>query len=198
LAPLALSISDEGVNGLRLHLANDRATRVGGTLRVTLFRAGEIAVGSASAVVDAPGHSAQELSIDAMFEGFRDLSHAYRFGAPAQDLVVATLEDADATVLARTHFVLGGPPAARELDVGLRATVSRDAEDRWVLEVGARRFAYAVRSDIAGFEADDEYFSLAPGETRRIQLRALGAADATPRGKVHALNAEVAAKVTGA
>ena len=198
LAPVALSISDEGVNGLRLHLANDRATNLNGTLRVSLFRAGEIPVGSASARVDTPGHSTQELSIDAMLEGFRDLSHAYRFGAPAQDLVVATLEDADATVLARTMFLLGGPPAGRELDVGLQATVSRDAQDRWVLEVGTRRFAYALRFDIAGFEADDEYFSLAPGETRRIRLRALGATDAAPRGKVHAVNADVAAKVTGA
>src|SRR5262249_3852218 len=47
LAPVAAHISDEGNNGLSLHVVNDRPEPLAAELEISLFRAGEISVGGA-------------------------------------------------------------------------------------------------------------------------------------------------------
>src|SRR5438270_827884 len=51
LQPIALHLSDEGGNGLSLHLVNERPEPLTGELELTLFHAGEVKVGSARRAV---------------------------------------------------------------------------------------------------------------------------------------------------
>jgi beta-mannosidase len=191
--PVALHVSDEGGNGLALHVTNDRSEPLAGTLEVALYRAGEIAVGRASRAVEVAPRAALELPAAALFDGFLDLAYAYRFGPPPHDLVVAALRDAAGDVRARAfHFPLG-LPASREPDVGLAAE-ARPAAFGALLVLRARRFAQSVAIDVEGFEPADAYFHLAPGEERAVPLRRLSG-DAPPRGTVQPLNAEAATKV---
>jgi beta-mannosidase len=194
LAPVALHVSDEGGNGLTLHVANDGAEALTGTLELDLFRAGEIAVGRASRAVEVPARGALELPAAALFDGFLDLSYAYRFGPPPHDLVAARLRGSAGEVRARAfHFPLG-LPAAREPDVGL-VTEARTEGAGPALVLRARRFAQSVAIDLEGFEPDDAWFHLAPGEERIVPLRRV-AASGPPRGTVQPLNSEAVAKVT--
>jgi beta-mannosidase len=193
LAPVGLHMSDEGGNGLALHVANDGPETLAGSLELQLFRAGEISVGRASRAVEVPGRDALELPAAALFEGFLDLSYAYRFGPPAHDLVAATLRGPGGDVRARAfHFPLG-LPAAREPDVGLVAEARRDGAGA-ALVLRARRFAQSVAVEVEGFEPDDAWFHLAPGEERTVPLRRIAGSD-PPRGTVQPLNSEAAAKV---
>jgi len=122
------------------------------------------------------------------------LGYAYRFGPPSHDLVVATLRAASGEVRARAfHFPLG-LPSARERDVGLRAEARPDA-DGAALAVGARRFAQSIAIDAEGFEPDDAYFHLAPGEERTVRLRRVSGAGPL-RGTLQPLNAEASTKIT--
>lgn len=184
LAPLALHLSDEGTNGVVLHVANDGEAREG-ELVVTLYRAGEIEVGRAARSLRVAAHETLEIPVLELFEGFRDLSFAYRFGPPSCDLVVASFAGAEAF-----HFPVG-LPRERELDVGLTASAV-PVEGGFDVTVKTRRFAQSITFDADGFAPSDAWFHLAPGGSRTIRLR--GAASPL-RGYVQALNGESPSKI---
>ncbi|HSO36208.1 MAG TPA: hypothetical protein VLT33_26960 [Labilithrix sp.] len=194
-APVAVHLSDEGGNGLYVHLVNDGPEAVDGELELSLFRAGEVAVGTAKRAVEIAHHSALSLAAASLFEGFLDLTHAYRFGPPTCDLVVATLR-LGATSLRAFHFPLG-LPSTRELDLGLVAEARPRPDGDLELTLRTRRFAQSLVIDAEGFTADDAWFHLPPGGERSLLLRrAPGSGAAVLKGgTVRALNGEPATKI---
>jgi beta-mannosidase len=189
LAPVGLAITDEGTSGLAIHVANDRPDVLRGELELSMFRGGEIAVGRAARAIEVPAHGALELNAVELLEHFMDLSHAYRFGPPTCDLVVARLGDAEAF-----HFPLG-LPRGRELDVGL-AIESRGGG---TFAVRTRRFAQSVCLEVEGAgrvpaaRPSDNYFHLAPGTEKLVRI-----AGAAKRVLASALNAEATARAEAA
>ncbi|HET7222576.1 MAG TPA: hypothetical protein VFI81_05220, partial [Rhodanobacteraceae bacterium] len=67
LAPVALAITDEGVNGLALHIANDPAASLDARLTIDLFRNGEASVGHAETAVHVPAHGAVTVAMASLF-----------------------------------------------------------------------------------------------------------------------------------
>ena len=195
--PIGLAISDEGNNGLYLHVMNEPGTALTANLEVKLYRSGEINVGNASRTLTLAPRETLEIPAAALFEGFIDLSYAYRFGPPPHDLVAATLTGSDGEVLANAFHFIGGLNAARELDIGLSASATARMDGGFNLKVATRRFAQSVWVEIdGGFEASDAYFHLAPGsETTLLLRRSPAQADKPLRGRVHALNAHNPAKI---
>ena len=203
LAPVAVSLSDEGGNGIGVHIANDGATPLHAELEVALYRSGEVFVTRGIQNVCVEAHAVIELNAAALFEGFLDLSYAYRFGPPSHDVVVATLRDRQARMLTQAfHFVLG-LPNAREIDVGLTAVAKPNVDGTYDLSVRSRHLAQSIRLEVEGFSSEDNYFHLAPGAERVVLLRpdgdphAAGTAHA-PRGTLQALNAEAVTKIVPA
>lgn len=197
LAPVAAHLSDEGTSGLYVHLTNDRAEPLDGELELSLFRAGEIATGSARQPVMIEPHGSLSLPVLGAFEGFMDLSYAYRFGPPACDLAVATLRVAGLVSAQAFHFPVG-LPSRRELDLGLVAEARPGANGSFELSLRTRRFAQSVVVEAEGFGADDAWFHLPPGGERTLTLRRLSAetgGSSPPRGTVQALNSEGATKI---
>ncbi len=195
LAPVAVAISDEGVNGLVVHAFNDGPRDVAGTIELALYRNGEIEVIRASRPVTVAAHGALEIPATDFLEGFYDLSFAYRFGPPTADLVHVVLRDGERVVGDAFSFP-AGMPSRRELDVGLaaRALPDGDAATR-TIEVSTRRFAQGVTIEAPGFTTDDDGFHLAPGQSRRIVLRENPTARRSfARYGVSALNSEKSAR----
>jgi beta-mannosidase len=200
LAPIALAISDEGVNGLALHVVNDTGAPIAARLEIELFRGFEISVGRARLDLDVPAHAAREIAAAALFDGFYDLSYAYRFGPPPVHVVAASLlvsragsgEDRHERVAEAVHLPAGAPP--RELDVGLRASAALRDDGDVDLTLGTRRFAHAVSIDAPGFAPDDDWLHLSPGRDRVVRLRRRAGATSGVRGTVTALNAETTAR----
>ena len=172
LAPHALAFTDEGTSGLALHVVNDRPGELAARVELTLWRGGEVEVGRGARDVIVPPHGAIELAAASFFDGWHDLSYAYKFGPPVCDVVHARILDLDAF-----FFPAGTLPTARERDVGLAVAASAGA-----LELRATRFAQSIV--IRGVSVDDNYFHLAPNQTRTIAIRG------GTRGTVTALNSE--------
>ncbi|HEY0340730.1 MAG TPA: glycoside hydrolase family 2 protein, partial [Steroidobacteraceae bacterium] len=193
--PVSLSISDEGGNGLYLHATNEHAKPVVATLELKLYRAGETGVGGATRTLTLPARDTVELAAAELFEGFLDLSYAYRFGPPSHDLVVATVADSSDSVLAQAFHMVGGLQATREADIGLSATASARG-DTFDLKITTRRFAQSVWIESEGFRADDAYFHMAPGSEKTVFLHRSPHEPQRPlRGRVHALNTHTSAKI---
>jgi beta-mannosidase len=196
LAPLALFVVDEGLNGLRLHALNERPTPAALELSVRLWRAGDVQVAEATRALALPAHGAWELSLDELLGRFADPGFVYRFGPPTCELVHAALvtPDGGAAVAEAFHFPLGMPTAVEE-DVGLAAEVAAPAPDGTLaVTVRTRRFAQAVTIDAPGYRPSDDHFHLAPGASRSVRLVPDGPPVAPYTGRVAALNARAGAR----
>jgi beta-mannosidase len=194
--PISISISDEGNNGLYLHVNNEPAQPLAATLELKLYRHGETSVGSATRAITLAGRETAEIPAATLFESFLDLSYAYRFGPAPHDVVVASLVAVDGGTLAEAFHFSGGMSAARELDIGLTATATVRDETTFEVRIASRRFAQSLWIEAEGFSPDDAYFHLAPGSNRTLLLRRTPSEPVRPlRGRVHALNAHTPAKI---
>jgi len=194
LAPVAVLVTDEGLNGLHLHVVNDTATSFGGEVTVELFARGELRVEGVSRTVTIPARGHLVLEAGALFEGFRDLSYSYRFGPPSYDVVAVGLHDGDGAVVSEVVHLPSGLDRPFESDVGLGATARLRADGTWSLSVTTRRLAQWVVVEVPGFTPSDSWFHLAPGATRTLGLHADDGAG-RPAGHVRALNVQSTARI---
>lgn len=172
LAPVAVVIADEGLNGLTAHLHNATSEAVSGTVQVDLFVDGELLVDSAEREITLAPHTSTELGIDALFSGFRDLAWAHRFGPLAYDVVAVRLVGEDGQVLSEDVHLPGGLARPVERDLGLEATVTVSADgDTAELVLRTRRFAQFVNIDAPGWRPGDGWFDLLPGQQRAVPLQ---------------------------
>jgi beta-mannosidase len=189
LQPLAVFMTDEGGNGVDVHLVNDRPQAWRGTLEIAAWRDGEVPIARGERQVDLPAHGGITLSCLDVLGTFLDLNHAYRFGPPACELLRARLLDASGREAAHAmHFPLGlAQLLAQRRDLGLRAEWAGHG-DTMAVVVSTRSLALGVHFDLPGWAADDQHFHLAPGERRQVVLRRVRAA-APLGGQLMALNA---------
>jgi beta-mannosidase len=187
LAPISLAITDEGVNGLVLHICNDPATPLDGRLEIDLYRSGEVPVGHAQTEVHVPAHGAVTLAAASLFDAWLDLSYAYRFGPPLADVIHVKLV-AGETLLSDAFWFPAGLPNTSEPDIGLSVEASPRVDGDVLLRIGTRRFAQSVSIAAPGFTPADDGFHLAPGQRRDVVLSRKPEISPAARGNISALN----------
>jgi beta-mannosidase len=178
LAPVAVWMTDEGLAGVGVHLANDRPEPLRADLRVALYANGEQRVGEASVPVEIGPHASASHDLEALLGGFRDASWAYRFGPPAQDTIVASLErgggDGEAEVLSRAFFHPVGPPTGVEdaAALGLAGEATSRLDGALVVRLHARRAVYGLELSAAGkpLQGRGSYLHLEPGRSSFVVL----------------------------
>ena len=185
--PVQVTITDEGVNGLTVHLLNESPGELTARLIVRCLRGGQVAVVEAEREISVPPRGSVELPLSALLDSFFDATYAYRFGPPSHDVTVAALQDGSGALLADAyHFPLGRGSSRH--DLGLSARVERGARG-WVLRLRTGRFAQSVHVEDDHFRAEDEWFHLPPGMEKVVALIPRDSPEALPDGEVHALNA---------
>jgi beta-mannosidase len=190
-APVALLATDEGLNGLRFHMMNDRASPLEGELRVALHR-GEHVVAEGKRAITIGSHSATSIDADELVGRFTDVTYAYRFGPPAHDATVATFLSANGDVLGRAFHFPRGLRNERVADLGIEANAERVNDRTWRLTVRTKKTAHAVAIDARGFVAADDFFHVPAGDSHVTELVGQGA---TLTGTVRALNASNPIKI---
>jgi beta-mannosidase len=196
MQPVTILLTDEGLNGLGLHLVNDRAEDFRGTVRLELVVNGELRLepGESSVVVPARGGCSVETAV--LLGGFRDLSYAHQFGKPAYDAVVASLLDGDGRQVGQAVYLPALTALTVEPDLGLSGVVRPAAGGGWEVEVTTRRMACWVSLEVPGYVPLDGWFHLPPGERRVIPLRAQPDAPEVPRATVRAVNSRRAVRLS--
>jgi beta-mannosidase len=194
LAPVAVWSTDEGLSGVVAHVANDRPEPLEARLRVALYRSSGLRVDEARVDISLKPHSGCEHNVERLVGRFVDVSWSYRFGPPAQDLIVLSLERTGEAVgrpLSQAIRHPAGRPSATEpaTALGLCAAVDREPAGGWSLRLQARRLVYGCRVTVPGFVPEDDGFSLEPGYTRYVRLIALDPR-AEPAGALTATNLE--------
>jgi beta-mannosidase len=196
LQPRCLFMTDEGGNGIFIHIANEAATELGGRLCVTAYRNGHMIVAQGGQEVRIPGRRTLGIGAGALLEHFIDLSYAYRFGPRSVDLVTATLTPHDGSSALSAFFLPAPHHDLVHEDLGLTATAQARPEGGYDLHLATARHARAVSIQAAGFDAEDQYFDLAPGARRRLAVSPCNPLSPAPlRGFVQALNAAAATPI---
>ncbi len=171
LQPVAVNLTDEGTNGVAIHLHNETPQSRALQLEYAAYKAGSTRVAHATQSLSLAPHEQHALTALGLFEHFADHNHAYRFGSAMCDVIVATLRDAQQQVVAQGWLFPAGLNPARWPDPGLTATAQWPSADTAHLTLHAERFAQSVRIDCPGWTVEDQYFHLAPGQSRCIMLK---------------------------
>lgn len=192
-APVAVWSTDEGLGGVLVHVANDRPGPLAASLRIATYQDFEQPVDEIEQSLTVAPHGTEAVNVETLLGRFVDLSWAYRFGPPAQNLIVMSLEqpaDGARSLLAQSfRFPVGRPNRAQSpAQLGLGAQFEALGEDAARVILSTSRLAYGLRVHVPGFVADDDAFSLEPGHAREVQLRRVAEGDVEPSGHVTALN----------
>ncbi len=187
LQPVGVAFTDEGGNGLFVQLVNERDAAIGTKLDIAAYNESAALVGHAAKAIELPARSTSALPAAAYFDGFLDLSAAYRFGPPPAQVVVASLLDGTDKLVAQAFHFPSGLTSQRDDDVGLSAAVTGRFDGGIEVTVHAQRLAQHVRIELPGHAPEDNHFHLAPRAARTIRLH--GNATGSRRGAVHAVNA---------
>jgi beta-mannosidase len=181
---LQIVVTDEGLNGLDIHVTNETDR----TFRCKLPIEG-------SKLLDVKGQSKVTVSSREIYQGFFDICYAYKFGPLAHVATYVSLVDVESGALLAdaTHYPAG--PSLPILDVGLRATLSCES-DQWFVLVESEKFAQFVHFDVPNFTAEIDWFDVTPAHKRKVRLKSCGNAAVKPTGHVLALNARKSTSIS--
>lgn len=193
--PVQLAITDEGLNGLDLHLVNERAEPIAARLDLVCLRDGAVAVASAQCEIDLPARGTQRVSAARCLGQFFDFTHAYRFGPRAHDVTIASLHARDTGARLAEAFHLPDRSARERHDLGMTAVLERTA-DGWQLRIETQRFARFVQVADRRYRAVRDGFHLSPRVPVVVPLVPRHPGDialdalSKPSGEVRAINAQ--------
>ncbi|MEB0138980.1 MULTISPECIES: glycoside hydrolase family 2 protein [unclassified Undibacterium] len=193
MAPLCAFFTDEGLNGLALHVVNDGASAFLGLLELSLFGKNAQCITRGSRHISLGAHSSCQFRADALLPYFTDSACAYRFGAPAHELAYLQLSDATHTLVSACHFQAGPLPVAlSQTELGLRGSWQRAEDGTLRVDLRSNLAVRTLSLSTPGYLADDNYFHLAPGQHKTLRLRAAArpspSAGAAPQLTISALN----------
>ncbi len=188
--PVQILLTDEGTNGLDIHVINEKSEALEAVIEIACLRDGRQPVVSGRRALSLLPREALRMAATDLFGAFFDTTYAFRFGPPSHDVTVARLKTADGDrVLAEAfHFPLGRSAALHPAEI--EASLLQD--DRgWSLRLTSDRLAQSVSIESETHRAADDWFHVAPGLMREIRLvaRPGTAADALPAGTIRSLGA---------
>jgi beta-mannosidase len=192
-----IMLTDEGLNGLAVHIVNeaDQPARV--VLRFACLKHGSTPVREVEQSLVIGARSSLCLSSAALLPAFFDITYAYRFGPLAHDVTIASLHDEASGRLIADSCHFPDIASLQPHDIGLETKVEHDA-DGWSLRLRATSFALFLHIDDQAFTASENWLHLAPGADRRIALLPDREEAAVPQGEIRALNMDRVVRYAGA
>lgn len=193
--PLAVVLTDEGLDGIHAHVVNESSQAVAGTLEFRLLHAGHTIVANGSVEYSVAPRSKTVFAADAVLQGFYDAGYVYRFGPPKHEVVIATLRGTDGAVLHEACFFPQSHALQTCVNTGVTAQAHAEGDGLYRLTLSSPEFLYAVRIEAKGYLPQDNYFHLVPGQEHSLLCRKIAPGALTFKGYVEALNLEDAVKI---
>lgn len=183
-----ITVTDEGLDGLHLHISNETAEPFNGYVELMLLKDQHVVVARQEARCMVAPRSRRTLTSDELLNGFYDVCYAYRFGPPKHDLVVATLYDDQHEVASEAfHFLQQREPAILQA-VQVGGTARMVGAGCYEVALQSDRFLQSVSFDSDGFLPDDNYFHLTPARKKIVRFKAYSDVGAKFKAYVEALN----------
>ncbi len=186
-----LTLTDEGLDGLHLHLVNETDGPVEGVVEIQLLREPHSISFRHEATVTVAARSLETRSVDEILGSFHDVNYAYRFGPQSHHVVIATWFDSRHEVISEDFYLTRSrDPEALHLPaetLQCHAEALGDGHCRVTLQ--SDRFLHGVRLSAPGFLPDDNYFHLPPARSKTVTFAPLSnAGRRTLKASIEALN----------
>jgi beta-mannosidase len=176
--PLQVVLTDEGLQGLHLHIINETSSTFTGTIEFVMLNE-SISVAKAKREIKVEANQKIKIIAEEMLGGFYDTSYAYKFGAPKHEVACAILRDESGKIISQQfHF-----PVAHHLPVVEANIVAEFSENK--LSISSDTFLYAVQIFCEGYLPDDNYFHLMPNEKKEIKFKSK---NTKPQIQINAVN----------
>ncbi|MDR5856008.1 glycoside hydrolase family 2 protein [Caballeronia sp. LZ062] len=189
LQPVQVTVTDEGLDGLDVHVINETAHEIRARLELSCLRDGVVKVASGSCELTLLPRCVERVSSNTLIGAFFDITYAYRFGPRAHDATHVVLRDIHTGQVLSEAFHFPDLAVADRCDPGLSVGVEKQ-DERWCLDVTATRLARWVHVVDPNYYAEIDWFHIAPGSRRRIPLIARRAdVSSNPEGDVFSINA---------
>ena len=194
MQPLLVAISDEGLNGLHIHLVNDHQREVSGSLVITLLRGDTVVGTSVPRRVKLEPRTALALRADEVLGRFQDTAYAYRFGSPGFDVFAVAVRDEHEKLVGEAFYFPVEMLSTRRSDAAVTGVAASSSGNTVCIELKAHRFAQFVALDCGPYVPVDNFFHMMPG-SRRSVLAHSRKPGVPFNGYVEALNAEEGSRV---
>jgi beta-mannosidase len=191
-------LTDEGLNGLKLHVLNEADSELRATLRLICVKDGSTRVREAELPITVEPRGNWSIGSAALLPGFFDITYAYRFGPRPHDVTFATLHDAASGELIAESCHFPDIAALQPHDLGLEVAVEQDANG-WSLRLRSQGFAQFLHIEDTAFTPQENWLHLMPGSERRIALLPDDAmpGGTLPEGEITALNMDRVVRYAG-
>ena len=188
--PRQLTITDEGLDGLDVHLVNETAAPIHGFVEIQLLREPNVLIASHEVEMQVQPRSNQKHSIDEILGSFFDVNYAYRFGPRNHHIVIATWFDSSRSVISESCYLTQArDPGALSITAdNLEMSAESFSDGRYEVTLTSDRFLHHVRLYANGFLPDDNYFHLPPSRKKRVIFTPIGQSKIPLRAYVEALN----------
>ncbi|NWF64042.1 MAG: glycoside hydrolase family 2 protein [Chloroflexi bacterium] len=182
-------ITDEGLQGLRLHLVNETLQVFSGKLEFSMLMDGHVFVAKTVHDVTVAANQTVTFQAEELLGGFYDTAYAYRFGPPKHDLSCATLKDEQGKIISQQfHFPLKQIPPL--VPANLERTLVALGNGGYQVDICSDHFLYAVSVSAEGYLPSDNYFHLMPGESKSVTLLPISSHASKPDIKLRCMNAK--------
>lgn len=165
-------LTDEGLDGVGVHVINETELPFTGSVEILLLQHGRRVVAEGRAAVSLAPFTATTLSGDALVGRFTDLTWSYRFGPPGHEIVAVRLRDADGGMCGQDVLFPNGHTLA-PVEPGSLGVSGERVEGGVRLTLETPRFLQSVSIAAPGYTPDDDGMHLLPG-THTLLLRGDG------------------------
>ncbi|WP_439646822.1 glycosyl hydrolase 2 galactose-binding domain-containing protein [Lentzea aerocolonigenes] len=187
LSPIAVLVSDDGLDGIVFIVCNDTAMPLEARLEVQVWSAAGKLLERATKKLEVPARAGVEIRLDEVIGHFTDAGYAYRFGPRVRDGLQVTLIGVNGSILA-TEVTLFGEHI-RPVRDGVLTAILRHLCDEWYVDVASTELAQWVAITCADYRPAASWFHLPPGSTRRVRLERIRPESSRPTVFARALNA---------
>ena len=182
--PINLIFTDEGINGLSLHIINEYHEHLQAIVELSCLHDGKCPVISGRHEVSIKKGQSLRLEATDIFMSFFDTTYAYRFGPPSHDVVIGVLRRKKPNEILAESFYFPQGRAKAFHNTSLKVELARE-KSHWYLNITAPVLAQSVHININDYHPDDNWFHLAPERTKRILLEPSGKASSLkPTGEI--------------
>jgi beta-mannosidase len=161
--PLQVVITDEGLQGLHLHIINETSSTFAGRIEFMMLN-DSISVAKVKQEIKIESNQKIKIIAEEMLGGFYDTSYAYKFGASKHEVACATLRNENGNIVSQQfHF-----PVTHHLPMVAANVVADFSENK--LSISSDKFLYGVQIQSEIGLPEDNYFHLMPNERKEIKL----------------------------
>jgi len=186
--PINIGITNESLNGLHVHVANETRENFTGVVEIILLNEFSVAVVSKKIELSIAPGATDLMKLDQVLGVFHDVTDTYKFGSSKHFVVSARLEDKAACEVGTAFYFPNSALPRIEGKVNSKATLAECKDGAYVLELSCEKFLYAVNIEMPGFIPDENYFHLMPGVSKSIKTYRVNGALGRVKGYISAIN----------